>query len=627
MISASTRAFVFAAAIGAAATTAAGCSVGAPVLTERDSLLVADFPNTTGDAAFDDVVKPAVATLLQQSPYFTIVPDQRVQRLLRAMQTPADEPVTGEVGREACKRAGARAIVDGSVAAAGSDVVITLVLTDCQTAAVLAKEEVHSAKAGALAQLGATVTKLRRRIGEPAATLQKYDAPIADAMTASVEAVQEYGRGLRARATRGDEAAVPFFRQAIARDANFGMAHAKLAVVTGNVGMVDESRDQTKQAWDLRGKMTAYERLYIEWNYAARVQQDQKAVKTTLEQLTTEYPRDFAARNNLGVYYNGTGQYEEALKQYRAASDIAPDEPGPISNAAYVLMTLERYDEASAEVDRALAIRPDPGLAAARWITAVIAGLPRAAEFETVTRGLATPEQMATTEASLAAWSGRFKAFEKMQDDFMARARASRNPDAAAIAATGRTMTLGVYRGGRDLDALKAAAAREKNPALLSQQLSALALLGETAAVRTALPRLVEAAKESPALAPALNIPRAYLQSVDGHPAEAIAALQAVLATTPRLRDLNYFIGDIQERSGDLAGAAASYRIVTGSVTFLGASPIIPWSRLKLARLLVKRGDQKGAAEQLDALLAQWKNADGEFAALSEVKKLRAQIR
>jgi len=613
-------------AIGLVAATAAGCSSGA-VLTDRDTILVADFANAGGDASLDDVVKPVVATLLQQSPFFTIVPDQRTQRLLRTMQRPADEPVTGEVGREACTLAGARAIVDGSIATSGQDVVITVVVTDCRTAAALARGEVRGARADVIGQLGASVTTLRKQLGEPAAMIQKYDVPVVDAMTTSVEAVQEYGRGLRARATRGDEAAMPFFRQAVARDPGFAMAHAKLAVVTGNIGMVDESRDQTKQAYDLRSKMTAYERLYIDWNHATRVAQDQNAVKAALEQLTAEYPRDFAARNNLGVYYNGTGEYEEALKQYRAASDIAPDEPGPISNAAYVLMTLGRYDEASVEVDRALAIRPDPGLAAARWITATIAGLPRAAEVETVARNLATPEQMATTEASLAAWSGRFKAFEQMQNDFMARARASRNPDAAAAAATGRLMTLGVYRGGRDLDALKAAAAREKNPALLSQQLAALVLLGETAAVRAALPRLVEAAKASPGLAPALNVPRAWLQAVDGQPAEAIASLQAVLAATPRLRDLNYFIGAIQEQSGDLDAAAASYRVVTGSVTFLGASPIIPWSRLKLARLLVKKGDQKGAAEQLDALLAQWKNADEEFAALSEVKKMRAGIK
>jgi hypothetical protein len=233
---------------------------------------------------------------------------------------------------------------------------------------------------------------------------------------------------------------------------------------------------------------------------------------------------------------------------------------------------------------------------------------------------------MASVESSLAAWSGQFRAFEKMQNQFIARAKASGNPDAARGADTGRMMTLAAYRGGRDLDALKAAAAREKNPVLLAQQLSALAFLGQTEAVRLGLARMPDEAKNNPGMAPTLTVSRAYLQARDGHPAEAIAALQSVIASTPRLREFNYFIADIREQSGDLDGAVAGYRVVAGSVTFLGTNPIIPLSRLKLARLLIKRGDQNGARDQLDALLKQWKDADSEFPALTEARTLRKQI-
>ncbi len=611
-------------AVGALTT---GCS-SAPALTDRDRLLVADFSNTTGDAALDDALRPAVTVLLQQSPFLTLVSDQRIQRALRAIQRPADEAVSGDVGREVCKQVGAKAMVDGSVASSGSQVIVTLVATDCQSGKPLAKETTKAAgKADVVSQLGVAVKSLRQRLGESAASLQKYDAPAGDATSASLEALKEYGLGLRARATRGDDAAIPFFVQAIGRDAGFAIAHAKLGVVTGNIGRIDDAREQTRQAWELRGKMTEYERLYIDWNYAARVLQDQKAVKASLEQLTTTYPRDFAARNNFGVYFNGNGEYEESLKQYRAASEIAPDEPGPLSNSAYVLMTLGRYDEASEAVDRALAIRPDPNLALARWIAAKAAALPRAAEFENVARSLTPPDQMATVEASLAAWNGQFKVFEKLQNEFVARARASKNPEAASSAATGRLMTLAVYRGGRDLDALRFSAAREQNPVLLAQQLSALALVGDIAAVRSGLARLPADALNSPALAPSLTVPRAYVQAKDGHGAEAIAALQAALAAAPRLREFNYFIADIQEQAGDFDRAIAGYRIVTESVTFLGTNPIIPLSRLKLARLLLARGDQDGAKKQLDALLAQWKDADTDFPALVETKKLRAKIK
>lgn len=597
------------------------------MLTDRDTLLIADFSNSTGDPAWDDALKPVVAVLLQQTPFLTITPDFRVQRVLRAaqQQQPADQPITGEAGRALCTKIGAKAIVEGSLAA-GNGLTLTLAVNDCGLGNALVKQEIRGDKSTLVSALTDGVRRLRQKLGEPSASLDKYNAEAVPATSASIEALQSYGRGLRARVIGGDPASIPYFQQAAAQDAAFTLAYAKLGVVAYNTGRIEESRQLAQKAHELRDKVTEYERLYIDWNYATRVQQDPKAIKASLEQLTTEYPRDFAARNNFGVFYNGTGEYEEALKQYRAASDLAPDEPGPLSNAAYVLMTMGRYDEASQVVDRALAIRPDANLALARWITAKIAGLPRAAEFENAARNITPPDQMATIDASMAAWSGRFKAFETMQRDFIARAKGSANPDAAAAAATGRLITLAVYRGGHDLDELRATAAREKNPSLLAQQLSALSILGEIEAVRSGLAKLPPEAATDSVLATSLTVPRAYVQAKDGHAAEAVASLQSLMAITPRLRELNYFIGDIKEQSGDLDAAITCYKTVTESVTFIGTNPIIPLSRLRLAKALIKKGDNAGAKQQLDTLLAQWKDADTEFPALVETRKLRSGL-
>jgi tetratricopeptide (TPR) repeat protein len=618
------RAFAAVACIALIAATA-GCSTE-PLLTNRDSLLVADFSNATGDKAWDDALKPVVSVLLQQTPFLSITPDFRVQRVLRAMQQPPDQPVSGEAGRALCKRLGARAIVDGALAATASGVNLTLTVTDCGTSKELARTQVLGDRATIIDALRDGVYRLRQKLGEPRASLEKYNVAAAPATSASLQALQSYGRGLKARVVAGDGEAIPYFQQAISEDPAFALAYAKLGVVDYNTGRLEESRQLAQEAHDLRDKVTEYERLYIDWNFASRVQQDPKVIKASLEQLTTEYPRDFAARNNFGVFYNGAGEYEEALKQYRAASDLAPDEPGPLSNAAYVLMTLGRYDEASDMVDRAMAIRPDPNLALARWITAKIAGAPRAAEFENVARNLTPPEQMATIDASLAAWSGQFKKFEAMQRDFIAHAKGSANPDAAAAAATGRLITLAVYRGGHDLDELRATAAREKNPALLAQQLSALSIVGDINAVRAGLAKLPPDAAKDSVLATSLAVPRAYVEARDGHAAEAVASLQSLMAITPRLKELNYFIGDIKEQSGDLDAAIASYKAVTESVTFIGTNPIIPLSRLRLAKALIKKGDNAGAKAQLDTLLAQWKDADTEFPALLEARKLRSGL-
>jgi predicted Zn-dependent protease len=149
-------------------------------------------------------------------------------------------------------------------------------------------------------------------------------------------------------------------------------------------------------------------------------------------------------------------------------------------------------------------------------------------------------------------------------------------------------------------------------------------MLGETDAARAGLKRL-DAAKDSAALGTPLTVVRAYVQAKDGHPAEAIAALQAALAGAPRSRDLHYFIADIKEHSGDDTGAMDGYRVVIGSLAYLGPNPLIPMSRLRLAKLLLKHGDQAGAKEQLDVLLKQWKDADGDFAALTEAKALAAK--
>ncbi len=614
-------------AILIAAFAASACS-SAPALTDRDRLIVADVVNTTGDPVFDDGPRAAVAVELQQSPFLTLLSDPGVQRALRSMQRPANEPVTGQVARDLCKAAGGTVVVEGSIAAAGSNIVITLTAKNCQSGASLAKQEGRaSGKDDVVNQIGVLVRSLRHDFGEPADSISKYDQPATQATTASLEALRAYGQGLRVRATRGDEAAVPLFQQAVALDPGFAIAYTKLGVVMSNVGRIDEATEDAKKAYELRGKATEYERLYIDWNYAARVLQDRKAVKASLEALTTTYPRDFAARNNFGVYFNGEGELEESLKQYRAASDIAPDEPGPISNAAYVLLALGRFDEASEAADRALAIRPEPALATTLWVTARVAGDPRAPAFEQVARGLTGPEQFSLAEASLASWFGQFQAFEKMQNALIARAENSGNPDLGRGVALGRMITLAAYRQGRDLAALRAAAAGEKNPALLTQEVSALAMLGDVDAARSGLKRLAADAKADPSLGPAAAVARAYVQAKDGQAAAAIASLQAVLASAPRARDFNAFIGDLRAASGDIDGAIASYRAVIDSFAYLGPNPLIPLSRLKLARLLIKRGDQNGAKEQLDALLKQWKDADTEFPALTETKQLRAQIK
>ena len=592
-------------------------------LTEKDTVLIADFVNTTGDPVFDDALRQALSVQLQQTPFLTLLPDQRVQRTMRMMQRSPDEHVTGDTARELCQRAGAKATVEGSIAALGSDFVITLGVHNCQTGAVIAQQQAQaSSKEDVLNQLGVAVKALRQHLGESLASIQKYDVPVTEATTKSLEALRAYGQGLRARVTKGDEASIPFFKQAIELDPSFAIAHAKLGVVSSNIGLAEQARREAKLAWELRDKVSEYERLYINWNYATRVLQDDKTAKEALELLTAAYPRDFAAHNNFGVYYNGRGDLEAALEQYRAASELAPDEPLPISNMAYALFFMNRIDEANAMADRALAMRPDPSLAITRWSVAVMNKNPRADEFEKVAEQLAGPDQIALAKANLAVWRGQLNAYRALQNELRVRARAAGNTDLLAQVDTGERITLSAFLGGQDLAALKADAVKAGPPAIRAQEVSALAVLGELGAVRAALPSLQKSAKDDPAVSGNVTVANAYVLAAAGRAAEAILELQTLLAATPRALDLNFFIGQIREQSGDRDGAIAAYQTVIQSRALLGLNPLVPLTRFNLAKLLIAAGDNAHAKEQLDTLLDQWKDADTEFPLLMEARRL-----
>ena len=589
----------------------------ATALTERDTILIADFVNTTGDPVFDDALRQAVSVQLQQSPFLTLLPDQRIQRTMRMMQQPPEAAVVGQVAREACQRAGAKATIEGSIAPLGSAFVISLGAHNCQSGAPLAVQQTQAPnKESVLKELGLAVTALRGQIGESLATIQKYDVPVTDATTRSLDALRAYGAGSRTRATKGDEAAIPFFKQAVELDPGFAIAYAKLGVVYGNLGRTDDAKASATKAYELRDRVSEYERLYINWNHASRVLNDPAKVLEALQLLTASYPRDFAAHNNLGVYYNGRGDFEKSLESYRAAMALAPDEPLPYSNAAYVLLFLGRLDEAYKEADQALALRPNPGLTLTRWASAVVAGHPRAAEFEDAAIKSTPPDQVIAVRAQIALWRGQFKAFEGYQEQAAAKARAGNDQEALLNIELGTRLSRAIYQGGPAVAALEAASAKEQNMARLVQSATVLALVGRTDALRPILARL-RAAKTTGIM---FTVTEANVMAADGKSQDAIAKLEAALREQPRAQDLHAAIGRIRERSGDPKGAIANYETVIKAQSYFGLAPVVPATRLQLAELLEKQGDAAGAKAQYDVLREQWKDADDTFAIKKRLK-------
>jgi tetratricopeptide (TPR) repeat protein len=216
------------------------------------------------------------------------------------MSREPDSVLTRDIAREVCQRIGAKASVEGSIAPLGSSYVITIGVHNCESGASLAQQQVQAAsKEEVLTQVGMAVKQLREGLGESLKSIEQYDVPITDATTSSLEALRAYGQANRARQGRGDIASIPFFEKAIELDPNFALAYAKLGVVNSNVGRIEDARANTQKAYDLKDRVSEYERLYITWSYATRVGLNTDLARTTLEMMTQVYPRDFAARNNL----------------------------------------------------------------------------------------------------------------------------------------------------------------------------------------------------------------------------------------------------------------------------------------------------------------------------------------
>src|SRR5262249_4043940 len=273
-------------AVAAAAVAIAGLAVflytgRTRAFSERDPVVIADFVNTTGEAVFDDTLKEALEVQLRQSPYLGVVPEQRIEGTLKLMGRKPGERLTREVARDVCQRTASKAMIGGSIAQLGASYVISVDATNCRSGDTIEKTQVQAArKDDVLASLGAAAGRLRRNLGESLQSIGKYDAPIQDATTASLDALKSYSVGMATRRRQGDAASMPFFRKAIEQDPNFALAHARLSTVYGNLGEQLASRDEITKAYGMRDRVSEPERLYIIARYASTVEgSTQKAIE------------------------------------------------------------------------------------------------------------------------------------------------------------------------------------------------------------------------------------------------------------------------------------------------------------------------------------------------------------
>ncbi len=325
-------------------------------LTEKDTVVLADFVNTTGDSVFDGTLKQALAVQLEQSPYLNLLPESRIREALRFMGRPPDERISNDVAREICLREGAKATLTGSIASLGTHYVITLSALNAQTGDVLAREEIEAeSKEQVLKSLDHAASSLRGKLGESIGSVQKFATPLEQATTSSLEALQAFSLGQAEHLKFEDDKAVPHLQRAVELDPNFAMAHATLGVAYNNLSKDELSASFIKKAFDLKERASERERFYISAHYYDEVTQDVDKAIEIYQQWVQIYPRDTTPRDNLSLRYEVIGQQEKALASSSEAMRIDPKDAYAYQNVATAYIHLNRFDEARAVADRAVA--------------------------------------------------------------------------------------------------------------------------------------------------------------------------------------------------------------------------------------------------------------------------------
>jgi tetratricopeptide (TPR) repeat protein/class 3 adenylate cyclase len=329
-------------------------------LTDKDTVVLTDVSNSTGDSIFDDTLKTALNVSLRQSPFLNVLSDRQVARTLQQMTRPANTKLTPEVARDLCQRAGSKAYIAGSIGSLGSEYVLGLEAVNCQSGDTLAEEQVTAAsKEKVLDALGEAASKLRRELGETLATVQKFDAPLSQATTSSLEALKEYSLGLRASDEKGNAAILPYNQRAIELDPNFAIGYDAMGNVYYSLSEVGRANEYFTKAFQLREHASERERMGIAADYYRNVTGELDKSTKTYQQYIESYPRDPAAYNNLGTVFGARGQYEKAAEITNQGLRLAPDHVSLYSNLANYTFASQHFDETRQIIHEAQARKLD----------------------------------------------------------------------------------------------------------------------------------------------------------------------------------------------------------------------------------------------------------------------------
>ena len=320
-----------------------------PRLTDKDTIVLSDFDNKTGDPVFDDTLKQGLSVQLEQSPFLRLISERKVNETLKLMERPAGERLTPEATHEVCQRTGSEAMVTGSIAGLGSQYVIGLKAVNCNTGDVLAEAQEQAAgKEAVLKALDNAAVSLRSKLGESLSSVQKFATPVEEATTPSLEALKAYSRGVKTWNAKGNTAALPFLKRAVELDPNFAMAYMWISGVYFYLNEVGRGAENARRAYDLREKVSERERLNIEGNYYTAATGELEKAAQTFELYQQTYPRDYLPCANLGYISAYLGNWGKALEEFREAMRLEPNRVDNYVNLGFAYTNLNWLDEAEA---------------------------------------------------------------------------------------------------------------------------------------------------------------------------------------------------------------------------------------------------------------------------------------
>jgi tetratricopeptide (TPR) repeat protein len=327
----------------------------APKLTDKDTIVLADFDNKTGNPVFDETLRQGLAIQLEQSPFLSLLSDQRIQKTLGLMGRPADARLSPEIAKDVCERTGSAAVLDGSITSLGSQYVLGLRARNCRTSEVLDQEQVQAARIEeVMSALGQIAIKFRTKVGESLATVKKYDTPLEEATTPSLEALKDFSTAMKILHRRGWAAALPLMKRVTGTYPNFAMAHAYLGRIYGDIGETELAAKSAAAAYRLRDRVSDRERFVIETNYYSHVTGNYEKARESFELWGQTYPRDYEPAGLLsGFVYRTFGKYDQTIEQAKRAIAVDPDAPFGYVNLATVYQFLGRLAEAEAVFQRA----------------------------------------------------------------------------------------------------------------------------------------------------------------------------------------------------------------------------------------------------------------------------------